>query len=858
MTRLFPVVATRPGRDERPARPFDTRRTGGPLVPTLTARVREILITAVVLIVAGNAVQAITWNPTMTDPSPNTNRNVSAVSFNLAAQTRFNGTGIVSSSVSTGTGNLISDQWVLTARHVIVGATNGNFFLEGTSRAIAEFHTQADSDVALVKLASAVTNYPAVPPYQGSNELNQDAWLVGYGQHGEFTGNPALLSSSFTGRYAAMNRIAEFRDYAGTVGKVTVIIYDGTNAGALPYEGATAPGDSGGPLFMEQNGRLWVAGETFGVIPGQSGFFHGRVSQYKDWIRSVTGLNFNQANWDTDPATPGIQNGPGTWSGANSNWFFGTNNFSWADGYDVVFGAGTNAVGAVVLLTNTSVGDVTFISNSVAQSLGGTNTLTLKSAAVVSNASGVTIAALLAGSGFTKAGAGMLTLSNTAYGGGLVISGPVVLDETGARTWAGMLSGASNWSKSGSGTVTLTASNSFTGFFTISAGAIRAAHSSALGSATGTVVSGGNAVASLELSNNITTADQIQLVMHNQTNTPHAQILNLSGTNHIAGHILLNSGGARWDIGSTAGTLVVNGAISNIAPGTSTWRTLHLTGPGAGRLDGRMTDNPASTDLLNVTVVSGDWTLGGLNKTYTGATTVSNGGILRIRTTLASPVIVRSGASLAVALTNWTNIPSAAVTAALSASNGTLWRIRLESAGLMNFSETPKTVPVLAVTGGLTNINPAGITIETPGFTGTGMWSAVTTSNTLSLAYTPDAYVVWAQGFAWGGASSAPVADPDGDGLDNLGEYAFGGNPLLTSSAPWPALGRTGDGRFLTLAFQALRPDTTYAVRGRTNLLLQPTNITSYSGTLGGPVSYTDEVEIGSVPRRFLDVLISR
>lgn len=826
------------------------RGRAGPLVPTFSA--------LALLFAVAPAAHAITWNPAMTDPAPNTNRNVSTVSLNLAAEARFNGTGIVSVTASAGSGNLISDQWVLTARHVIVGATNGTFFLDGTSRPIAEFHTRNDSDVALIKLASPVTTHPAVPPYQGSSEVGRDVWLVGYGRHGQFTGDANELTPAFQGRYAAMNRVALVTNMGGTIGNCLQFNYDGTNAGSLPLEGATAPGDSGGPMFMEENGRLWVIGETYGVAPPAPGFYHGRASAYKDWIRTTTGINFNEANWDADPATPGIQNGAGTWSGAGSNWFFNTNNFPWASGYDAVFGAGSNAVGAVVLATNTTAGDLTFASNSSAQSLAGTNTLTMKSGAILSNASTVIISARLAGAAITKAGAGTLTLSNTAYPGDLAINGPVILDESGQRAWSGAISGANNWSKSGAGTVTLAASNSFTGFLTITAGAVRAANSSALGSATGTVVAGGNAVASLEFDGGITVADQIQLVMHNQTNAPHAQIWNASGTNITAGHILLNSGGARWDIGSAAGRLLIGRGISNIALGTATWRTLHLHGPGAGQIDGGMTDNAAGTDKLNIAIVSGDWTLGGSNKTYTGATTVSNGATLRLRTSLASVVQVRSGARLAVALTNWTNMPPAPSAPALAATNGTLWKIRVETAALTNFSETPTTVPILAVTNGLTNIVPSAITVETPGFAGSGTWSAVTNSNTLSLNYTPDPYVVWTQGFTWGAASSAPGADPDADGLDNLAEYAFGGNPLLAASAPQPVLGRSGDGLFLTLAFPALRADTTYSVRGRADLALQPTNVASYAGTIGGPVSFTDNVEIGSQTARFLDILISR
>jgi autotransporter-associated beta strand protein len=794
----------------------------------------------------------------MTDPLPNTSRNVSTVSSNLAREPRFNGTGIVSVTASAGTGSLIADEWVLTARHVIAGATNGTFFLEGATRAIAEFHTRDDSDVALVKLASAVTNYPATPIYQGSSEIGKDVWLVGYGRHGQFTGNPNELTPAFQGRYAAMNRVGYATNLGGAIGICLQFSYDGTNAGALPYEGATAPGDSGGPMFMEENGRLWVIGETFGVAPPAPGFYHGRVSAYKDWIRATTGINFNEANWDADPATPGIQNGAGTWGGVSSNWYFGRSNFPWAVGYDVVFGAGTNPVGVVTLATNTSAGDVTFASNSAVQSLGGTNTLNLKSGSVVSNASTVVISAPLAGGAFTKAGAGTLTLSNTAYAGSLVVSGPLVLDESGQRSWNGAISGANNWFKAGGGTVTLAASNSFTGFLTINAGAVRVAHASALGSATGSVVSGGNAVASLEIEGGITVADQIQLVMHNQTNSPHAQIWNVSGSNTIAGHILLNSGGARWDIGSAAGRLSIARGISNISPGTATWRTLHLHGPGAGRINGGMTDNATGTDKLNVTIVSGDWTLGGSNKAYTGNTTVGTGAILRIQTSLASPVVVQNGAVIATAVTNWTSIPAASWAAALTATNGTRWQVRLETTELTNFSETAKIVPVLSVTGGLTNIDPAHIEVEKPGFPGAGTWSAVTNANTLSLSYTPDGYAAWVQSFAWGTNSSAPAANPDGDTLDNFEEYALGGNPLDAVSDPVPVGGTTSDGRFLKLTFHRERSDVTYTVQACNQLTSGWSNVMVNPGSIGADVSYTDTVEISSQGTRFLRLHLSR
>ena len=229
---------------------------------------------------------AITWNPSMTDPLPNTDRNVSTVSSNLARDPRFNGTGIVRTAQGRyGTGCLIGDRWVLTARHFVYGAEDGTFILEGASVPIIRFHTREDTDIALAELAEAADGYPVAGLYENADEAGRQVYLVGYGLRGQFTGDPAELAKG--GRHAAMNTIDEVRDCGGQIGETLVVRYNGAGEGALPLEGAVAPGDSGSPVFLEEKGELRLVGQTYGVIPGENGFFFGRVSRYLDWIRSV-------------------------------------------------------------------------------------------------------------------------------------------------------------------------------------------------------------------------------------------------------------------------------------------------------------------------------------------------------------------------------------------------------------------------------------------------------------------------------------------------------------------------------------------------------------------------------------------
>jgi hypothetical protein len=106
--------------------------------------------------------------------------------------------------------------------------------------------------------------------------------------------------------------------------------------------------------------------------------------------------------------------------------------------------------------------------------------------------------------------------------------------------------------------------------------------------------------------------------------------------------------------------------------------------------------------------------------------------------------------------------------------------------------------------------------------------------------------------------TAADLADPDADGINNLLEYALGGDPLVNSPTILPAVSldtSTSDLK-LQLTFVRSRTDVTYVVQGSSDLATWA-DLATNPGTVSAttPVVFTDSVT--NPARRFLRLKVT-
>jgi hypothetical protein len=159
----------------------------------------------------------------------------------------------------------------------------------GDASAVVEFLASSD-DVALVKLASPVTDVVPVKIYRGS-ALGKVVQIVGKGATGTGAMGHDPMGPNRTDLRHAFNTVST------SEGRWLSYVFDGPPT-ALPLEGIAGNGDSGGPLLVAVGDEWQVAGLTsfkrvdgnaMTVRPGKYGQINYgvRLGNYLEWIETV-------------------------------------------------------------------------------------------------------------------------------------------------------------------------------------------------------------------------------------------------------------------------------------------------------------------------------------------------------------------------------------------------------------------------------------------------------------------------------------------------------------------------------------------------------------------------------------------
>jgi fibronectin-binding autotransporter adhesin len=533
-------------------------------------------------------------------------------------------------------------------------------------------------------------------------------------------------------------------------------------------------------VFIANNS---TASGTMAITGGSVGWVYGLgVGYFGTGVLNISGGNLTGS---TGPSSAG-QFRVGWYSGSNGTLNMSGGNLTVSDSYigeaggsrgqaDITGGLWTTSGNlSVGVLGNATLG----ISGTGRVVVGGTLTRNA-TRGVISLQSGGTLQIGSGGANGTLA----TDLSN---------NGTLVFDSSGTRIHSNLVSGSGALMKNGTGSLTLSANNTYTGTTLVNAGTLFVTGNLSSAAAPMTVAEG----AVLGGSGSIGRSATINGTLAPGNNSAASGVLAFTGNVTLGLNATTSIGlngttrGSDYDGVNISGTLTGGGNLyfhlsGNFLAAGQNFTIFNATQSIAGFGSVQFTGFYGSGNFTGSGVGNWTQTVGSLNLTFS-----ENTGVLAVSSAGSPPTITSAASangSVGTAFSYQTTVtPDVATTYNASGL----------PAGLGMNSTTGLISGTPAAAG-----NFSAILSATNSFGSSGNFS-------LSISLV-SAYDEWAYDYGLSGADALPASDPDGDSFTNQQEYAFGTNPTVPTAE---LLGLSSSGGNLTVSFST-RPNQDYSVQ---------------------------------------------